>query len=82
VTSYLTAAGLTATAPAPSVDYDSVEVTPGGPTMSVVTVTVQYPHDFLFIGPVAAAFFSSSGPADLMLSVSSSMRQETAAVGP
>jgi Flp pilus assembly protein TadG len=82
VNSYLAAAGLTATAPAPAVDYDNVEVSPGGPTVSVVRVTVQYPHDFLFIGPVAAAFFTGGGPADLTLSATSSMRLEVAAAAP
>ena len=79
VNAYLAAAGLTGTAPAPTVDYDDIEVTPGGATMSVVTVTVQYPHDFLFVGPVATFMFGSSGPADIMLSVGSTMRREVAA---
>jgi Flp pilus assembly protein TadG len=78
VNSYLAASGLTDTAPAPGVSYDDVEVTPGGASVSVVTVTVQYPHNFLFIGPMAA-LVGGGDHADITLSAASSMRREVAA---
>ena len=78
VNSYLAASGLTAVAPAPLVDYDSSEVTPGGPSIDVVKVTVQYPHQFLIITPLAALL--GKGPhGDLMLTAASTMRLEVAA---
>ena len=79
VNNYLAASGLADTAPAPGVVYESVEVTPGGASMDVVTVTVQYPHQFLFLSPVASMV--GGGPhADLMLAAASTMRREIAAV--
>jgi Flp pilus assembly protein TadG len=79
VITYLQAGGLTDTAPTPAVEYSSAEVTPGGPTISVVRVTVQYPHQFLFLGPVAG-FFGGGPHADIMLTSASTMRREVAAV--
>jgi Flp pilus assembly protein TadG len=78
VTSYLGASGLTAARPPDDIAYDNVEVTPGGATMSVVSVTVQYPHNFLFVGPIAG-LFGGTGPADIMLTAASTMRREIAA---
>jgi len=78
VNTYLAASGLTAPAPAPVVTYGNVEMTPGGATVSVVTVTVQYPHAFLFIGP-AAALVGGSGHGDITLGAASTMRREVAA---
>ena len=78
VNSYLAASGLTAAAPAPTVEYDTSEVTPGGPSIDVVKVTVQYPHEFLIITPLAALL--GRGPhGDLMLTAASTMRLEVAA---
>jgi Flp pilus assembly protein TadG len=77
VTSYLAASGLTDAAPAPSVAYTS-EVTPGGPSIDVVKVTVQYPHQFLLLTPLSALV--GGGPhADIMLKAVSTMRLEIAA---
>jgi Flp pilus assembly protein TadG len=77
VTSYLAASGLTDAAPAPSVAYSS-EVTPGGPSIDVVKVTVQYPHQFLLLTPLSALV--GGGPhADIMLKAVSTMRLEIAA---
>ncbi len=77
VTSYLAASGLTGTFPAPTVAYTS-EATPGGPSIDVVTVTVQYPHQFLLLTPLSALV--GGGPhADLMLKAASTMRLEIAA---
>jgi Flp pilus assembly protein TadG len=78
VKTYLTQSGLKATAPVPGVSYTSMEVTPGGATMGVVTVTVQYPHQFIFLGP-AISLVGGSPYADIMLAAAATMRQELAA---
>jgi Flp pilus assembly protein TadG len=78
VNSYLAQSGLTDTAPAPGVNYESVEVTPGGATMTVVRVVVQYPHQFIFLGP-AVALVGGGPKADIMLAAAATMRQELAA---
>jgi Flp pilus assembly protein TadG len=74
---YLAASGLTGTAPAPTVTYSAVTL-PGGKSIDVVKVVVQYPHQFLFIGP-AAALLGGTGHADIMLKAASTMRLEGAA---
>lgn len=81
VGAYFASSGLTAAYPAPAVTYANVEVTPGGPTMSVVRVTVQYPHQFLFVGPMAS-LVGGGAYADINLTASAQMRREVAAVGP
>jgi Flp pilus assembly protein TadG len=74
VQSYLTAAGLTATAtvPAPVV---STQTLPSGLSVSVVTVNVQYPSQFAFIGPIAA-MLGGSGWSSITLNANSVMRVE------
>jgi Flp pilus assembly protein TadG len=81
VTTYLAASGLTATVPPPAVTYEQVEITPGGASIDVVRVVVQYPHEFIFLGP-AAALIGGGPHADITLAASASMRQEIAAAGP
>ncbi len=81
VNTYLTQAGLTAAAPAPGVDYDAMEVSPGGLTMNVVRVTVQYPHQFIFLGP-AISLVGGSAFANITLAAGATMRQEIAAAAP
>lgn len=81
VNNYFLASGLTAAYPAPTVTYSNVAVTPGGPTVSVVQVTVQYPYQFLFLRPIAA-LVRGTGPADINLTAAAQMRREVAAVGP
>jgi Flp pilus assembly protein TadG len=79
VIAYLSAAGLNKTAPLPAVTYSNVPVNPpGGPTMSVVTVTVNYPHDYLILGPIAGLFGGTFG--NTTLTASSTMRREVAAL--
>lgn len=78
VNTYLTQSGLTDTAPAPAVNYASIGAGPGGATMAVVTVTVQYPHQFIFLGP-AISLVGGSSMANLMLAAGATMRQELAA---
>jgi Flp pilus assembly protein TadG len=75
---YLAAAGLTDTAPTPTVTYSTVPISAGGPSIDVIKVVVQYPHRFIFIGPAAAYFGGTS--ADIMLASSSTMRRESASV--
>ena len=78
VNNYLAASGLTATAPAPHVTYSSQEVTPGGATIDVVNVRVEYPHEFVLLTPLAALL--GRGPhGDLLLAAVSTMRREVAA---
>ena len=45
--------------------------------MDVVTVTVQYPHEFLFLSPVSGLI--GGGPhGDIMLAAASTMRRRVA----
>ncbi len=78
VNGYLAASGLTASAPAPTVTYSKVPISGGGPSISVVKVVVQYPHQFVFLGP-AATLFGGSALGDITLAASSTMRREGAA---
>jgi Flp pilus assembly protein TadG len=76
VQTYLTASGLTAAAPAPTVVYGT-QTLPGGLVVSTATVTVQYPSQFAFIGPIAA-MIGGSGWGTVTLQASSAMRVEGA----
>jgi Flp pilus assembly protein TadG len=78
VNSYLAASGLTTTGPPPTVTYTTVPLSPGGPSISVVKVAVQYPHQFVFLGP-AAALVGGSSLGTITLASSSTMRREGAA---
>jgi Flp pilus assembly protein TadG len=76
VQNYLTASGLTASAPAPTVTYGT-QTLPGGLVVSTATVTVQYPSQFAFIGPIAA-MIGGTGWGTVTLQASSVMRVEGA----
>ena len=78
ITSYLTQSGLTAAFPLPAVTYSTTPVTPGGPTISTITVLVQYPHQFIFLGP-AVPLIGGTSMGNLMLAASSTMRREVVA---
>jgi Flp pilus assembly protein TadG len=78
VNAYLAASGLTDTAPAPIVTYSTVPIGVGGPSISVVKVVVQYPNQFVFLGP-AAQLVGGAGFASITLAASSTMRREGAA---
>jgi Flp pilus assembly protein TadG len=78
VKAYLAASGLKAAAPAPKVTYSTVDITPGGPSISMVKVVVQYPHQFLFLGP-AAKLIGGTSLGSITLAASSMMRREGAA---
>lgn len=79
VQSYLTVSGLTAPAAAPTVAY-STETLTGGRTITLVTVTVTYPSQFLYIGPLAT-LVGGTGLGTINLQAASSMRVEAAAGG-
>ena len=81
VANYLVAGGLTAAAPAAAVVYGAEQLTPGGLTIGVVTVSVQYPSQFLFLGPLAS-LVGGGAYATITLNASSTMRRELAAGGP
>jgi Flp pilus assembly protein TadG len=78
VANYLTMGGLSDPAPPADVAYSTVAITPGGPTMSVVTVTAQYPSRFLFLGTLAS-LVGGGAYADVTLRAAASMRREVAA---
>ena len=77
VANYLTAGGLTDPAPPAAVVYDIEEIIVGGPTIAIVTVTVQYPTQFLFLGTLAS-LVGGGAYADVNLTATSTMRREVA----
>ncbi len=79
VANYLTAGGLTDPAPPAVVVYGSETLT--GLTVSVVTVNVQYPSEYLFLGTIAS-LVSGGAYATVTLRASSTMRREMAGGGP
>jgi len=80
VESYLTVSGLTEPHPLPDVTYTNVTVGAGGPTISVVTVTIFYHSQFTNLGPIAA-LVGGSGWTSITLKGRSIMRTEVAAAG-
>jgi Flp pilus assembly protein TadG len=77
VTDYLLASGLTATV-SPTVSYGTALLNPpAGPTITLVTVTVSYPHTYLILGPIAGLFGGSF--TSTTLTASSTMRREITA---
>jgi Flp pilus assembly protein TadG len=79
VNTYLAASGLDAVAP--QVNYGSIELSPGGPTIDVVQVIVEYPHQFIFLSPMAL-LAGGDAKADITLRAGSTMRREVAAAAP
>lgn len=77
VQSYLTVSGLTPPATPPTVVY-STQALSGGRSIRLVTVTVTYPSDFLYIGPFAA-LIGGGGYGTVNLRAASSMRLEASA---
>ncbi len=75
VQSYLTASGLTAAAP-PATMVIGAQALPGGLVVSTATVTVQYPSQFAFIGPIAA-MIGGTGWGTITLQATSVMRVES-----
>jgi Flp pilus assembly protein TadG len=78
VDSYLKASGLKDSYPATAVTYNSVTVTPGGPSVSVVKVLVKYPHNYVMLSPLSTMVGGSSY-SQTMLAAASVMRREVAA---
>jgi Flp pilus assembly protein TadG len=74
VQAYLAASGLTAAAPAPTVTYGA-QTLPGGLVIGTATVNVQYPSQFVFIGPIAG-MVGGGGWGTITLSATSVMRVE------
>ena len=80
VRSYLSATGIPGgPAVIPPVAY-STETLPSGKTVSVATVSVSYPADFSYLGPIAALIGGTSQSSIMMRAVST-MRIEGAAGG-
>jgi Flp pilus assembly protein TadG len=77
IDTYLDAAGLTATPTIPGVV--TTPVTLAGNCTNLKTVTVSYPHNYLFFGGIIG-YFGGSGFASRTLSATAEMRAETAAV--
>jgi Flp pilus assembly protein TadG len=76
VVNYLAASGLTG-APAPTVAYSN-QTLPSGASISVVTVTVTYPANLAYLGPIAS-LVGGTQPGSIMLRAVSVMRTEAAA---
>jgi Flp pilus assembly protein TadG len=80
IRSYLTATGMPGgPAVIPPVVY-TTETLPSGKTISTATVSVSYPADFSYLGPIAALIGGTS-QGSIMLRAVSVMRMETAAGG-
>ena len=75
VSSYLTASGMTPASATISVVYSNQPLSVGGPSISVVTVTVTYPADMGYLGVMAGMVGGSQGP--ITLQAVSVMRMET-----
>lgn len=81
VQSYLAASGLNdPAAPTPTVTAGTLSLSAGGPVISVRTVTVRYPANFMYLGPFAA-LVGGTAQSQIMLQAVSSMRTETAMGG-
>jgi Flp pilus assembly protein TadG len=76
VNSYLAASGMSSAPTLPSVVY-STDTLPSGSTISVVTVTVDYPAQLNYLGPIAA-LVGGTQATSIMLRAVSVMRTETA----
>jgi Flp pilus assembly protein TadG len=76
VQTYLTASGLTNTAPTADVTFGT-ETTPSGQTFSDVKVTAYYPSGFLILGPIAK-LVGGTGYSTITLAASAVMRVESA----
>jgi Flp pilus assembly protein TadG len=78
VNSYLAASGMSSAPTPPTVVY-STQSLPSGSTISVVTVTVDYPANLSYLGPIAA-LVGGTQQSSIMLHAVSVMRTEAAAV--
>lgn len=79
INSYLAASGLSSPPTPPTVAYSN-QVLPSGSSISVVTVTVDYPANLNYLGPIAA-LIGGTQPGSIMLHAVSVMRTETAMSG-
>jgi hypothetical protein len=74
VADYLVAGGLTEAAPPAEMSFQS-QTMPSGAVVSTLRVVVEYPSQFMFIGPIAA-MFGGSGWGTITLRAVSEMRRE------
>jgi Flp pilus assembly protein TadG len=78
VAQYLTAAGLTDTAPPPTVEQ--LVTCAGGQSIAVQRVTVQYPYSYSVVGTLVG-YFGGTGFTRTGVSAVAAMRSELAASG-
>ncbi len=78
VSQYLTAGGLTGTVTVPTPVTANVNI--GGSCMTLTTVTVSYPHTYLFLGPIVG-LLGGSGFTNKTLQATASMRNEVTSGG-
>lgn len=77
VTQYLAASGLTATPTFTPLATSAVPV--GGACITLTSLTVSYPHTYLFLGGIIN-YFGGSGFASRTLTATSQMRSEAASL--
>lgn len=78
VSQYLVAGGLTTTITPPAVSAATSSI--GGSCMTLTTVTVIYPHTFLFLGPIVG-LMGGSGFTSKTLQATATMRNEVTSGG-
>jgi len=78
VAQYLTAGGLTGTVTVPTPVTTTSNI--GGSCMTLTTVTANYPHTFLFLGPIVG-LMGGSGFVNKTLSATATMRNEVTSGG-
>jgi Flp pilus assembly protein TadG len=80
VNDYLVSGGLTGTATVPPPTYATAAIGGTGPTVRTVTVIVQYPSEFTFIGSFAG-LVGGGGWTSITLRAASVMRTESPGTG-
>jgi Flp pilus assembly protein TadG len=81
VSQYLTASGMNAGAATITVTFNPAQaISPGGPTIGVVDVLVEYPSPYAVLGPIAG-LVGGSGWSTINLRAGSNMRTEAQASG-
>jgi Flp pilus assembly protein TadG len=77
VTQFLDASSLDDTPTVPDIPVAAVDI--GGACMTLATVTVTYPHSYMFVGPLLT-FFGGSAFTRTSISATATMRYEGAAM--
>ena len=78
VNAYCVAARLPGGCPVDQVEVAGESLDVGGQSVSVIRVTVSYPHEFAIVGPVLRLINGSLGTGTVTLRATSTMRCETA----